>query len=192
MTVRVSGKNVDIGDALRTYAQTRIVAAVAKYFDGAVRGHVTFEPEGSGYRAECTLHLSSGATLQTEAKAHDIYVCYDQAAERLEKRLRRYKRRLKGHHPAGELDGAEGTRVASYVIEAPDESIEDPGEFSPVTIAEQTSRLKRLSVSAAILELDMTGAPVIVFRHAGHGRVNVVYRRLDGNIGWIDPETPSS
>ncbi|MBV9218204.1 MAG: ribosome-associated translation inhibitor RaiA [Methylobacteriaceae bacterium] len=191
MALRVSGKSLDIGDALRTYVQTRINAATTKYFDGHVTGHVTIERDGSGYRTECTLHLSSGATLQVEAKAHEVYACYDQAAERLEKRLRRYKRRLKEHHLADTNGAAEATQVSSYVIEAPDEALDSPGEFAPVTIAETTTRLKKLSVSAAILELDLTGSPVIVFSHAGNGRVNVVYRRPDGNIGWIDPGSTS-
>jgi ribosomal subunit interface protein len=188
MTLRISGKDFDIGEALRSSVQARIQAAMDKYFDGGFSGHVTFERDGSGYRVECALHLSSGITLQTEGKAHAVHVCFDQAADRLEKRLRRYKRRLKDHHPGIETGESSAPSIAaSYVIQAPDETTEDD-EFSPVTIAESTSRLRRMSVSAAILDLDLTGVPVVVFRHAGHGRINVVYRRSDGNIGWIDPE----
>ena len=190
MTVRVSGKNFDIGEALRTHVQGRIASSVSKFFDGGVAGHVTIEPEGSGYRTECTLHLSSGTTLQTEGKAHEAYACFDQAADRLERRLRRYKRRLKGHHPViDDTEVLEASVVDNYVIEAPADDVEDAGEFAPVTIAESTSRMKRMSVSAAITELDMTGVPVVVFRHGGNGRINVVYRRSDGNIGWIDPHS---
>lgn len=190
MALRVSGKNFDIGDAFRTYVQERIAAAVSKYYSGDVNGHVTVGADGTGYRTECTLHLSSGMTLETEAKGHEVYACFDQSADRLEKRLRRYKSRLKDKHAGGNgADDVEPTIVTDYVIEAPGDDAVDVKDFAPVTIAEKPSHLKRLSVADAILELDFSGAPVVVFRHAGHGRVNVVYRRGDGNVGWVDPET---
>lgn len=189
MGLRVSGKNFNIGEAMRQHVHDRIAAAAGKYFDGSVAGHVIVEHEGSGYRADCTLHLTSGITLQVEGRAHDPYVSFDQAAERLEKRLRRYKRRLKDHHAGAKAETVAqiGEIVADYVIEAPDADASEDGEFSAVVIAEQSASLKSMAVAAAVLELDFTGAPVLVFRHASHGRVNVVYRRSDGNIGWIDP-----
>lgn len=186
MTLRISGKNMDIGEAMRTHVRERIDAAVEKYFPGAVSGHVTIEPEGSGYRADCTLHLTSGVTLQADGKAQEPYVSFDQAALRIEKRLRRYKRRLKDHQAANDDE-----MVAKYILEAPVE-VEDEAEgqdFSPAVISETVYRLKELAVASAVMELDITGAPVLVFRHAGNGRVNIVYRRSDGNIGWIDPST---
>ena len=185
MSLRVSGKNINIGEALRMHITRRLEQAAAKYFDGGVSGHVTISPEGSGYRADCSLHLTSGIVLQADGRAHEPYATFDQAADRIEKRLRRYKERLKGHHDAHSHDGAED--AASYVIEAPDQESDAPTEFSPAVIAESTTKLRRLSVSSAVLELDLTGAPVVVFRHANTGRVNVVYRRGDDNIGWIDP-----
>lgn len=185
MSLRVSGKNINIGEALRTHVTDRLSAAAAKYFDGKVSGHVTIAPEGSGFRADCSLHLTSGIVLQSDGRAQEPYASFDQAADRIEKRLRRYKSRLKDHHGAGQ-DGAESEVVASYVLEAPDQNEEAPQEFSPAVIAEFTARLRRLSVSAAVLDLDLTGAPVVVFRHANTGRVNVVYRRGDDHIGWID------
>ncbi|MBI1869177.1 MAG: ribosome-associated translation inhibitor RaiA [Methylocystis sp.] len=185
MSLRVSGKNISIGEALRVHVTDRLRAATAKYFDGGASGHVTIAPEGSGFRADCSLHLTSGAVLQADGRAQEPYACFDQAADRIEKRLRRYKSRLKNHHGAGH--DANGEVVASYVLQAPDQEKEAPHEeFSPVVIAESTARLPRLSVSAAVLELDLTGAPIVVFRHANSGRVNVVYRRGDENIGWID------
>lgn len=191
MPFRVSGKNLDIGEALRTRVNGRIAEALGKYFDAGYSGHVTVEKEGSGFRTECVIHLDSGITLHTEANAADAYASADQAAERIEKRLRRYKRRLKDHHAARANGGANGAATIdapSYVIAAPQQDDDDEvTEFNPVIIAESTTRLKRLSVSEAVLELDMTGAPVIVFRHASHGRVNMVYRRGDGQVGWIDP-----
>jgi ribosomal subunit interface protein len=184
MSLRVSGKNINIGEALRTHITQRLEQASVKYFDGGVSGHVTIAPEGSGYRADCALHLTSGIVLQTDGRGQEPYATFDQAADRLEKRLRRYKERLKGHH-----DGPahEAPEVVPYqVLEAPDQEAEAPVEFSPAVIAETTTKLRRLSVSAAVLDLDLSGAPVLVFRHANTGRVNIVYRRGDNNIGWID------
>jgi putative sigma-54 modulation protein len=187
MSFRISGKNLDIGEALRERVGARIVEALSKYFDGGYSGHVTVEKEGFGFRTECAIHLDSGITLHTDANAADAYASADQAALRIEKRLRRYKGRLKDRHAARQ-DGAAIIDAPSYVIEAPAHDNEDEvTEFNPVIIAETTTALKQLSVSEAVMELDMTGAPVVVFRHASHGGVNLVYRRPDGNVGWVDP-----
>jgi ribosomal subunit interface protein len=191
MPFRVSGKNIDIGDTLRTRVNERIAEATAKYFDGGYSGHVTIGREGFGFRTECLVHLDSGITLEAEAIAADAYASADQAALRIEKRLRRYKRRLKDHQGA-RSDGhapEQGTITASsYVIAAPEvDSDEEMADFNPVIIAETTTALKRLSVRDAVMQLDLTGVAVLVFRHAGHGRVNLVYRRPDGHIGWVDP-----
>jgi ribosome hibernation promoting factor len=190
MPFRVSGKNLDIGEALRTRVNARVAEALGKYFDAGYSGHVTVEKEGFGFRTECVVHLDSGITLHTEANAADAYASADQAAERIEKRLRRYKRRLKDRHAArtNGNDGSAAIDAPSYVIAAPQhDTDEEVTEFNPVIIAESTTVLKRFSVSEAVMELDMTGARVIVFRHAIHGRINLVYRRADGQVGWIDP-----
>jgi ribosome hibernation promoting factor len=191
MPFRISGKNIDIGEALRTRVNARIAEALGKYFDGGYSGHVTVGKEGFGFRTECAVHLDSGITLQAEGMAADAYASADQAAIRIEKRLRRYHRRLKDR-PVARVDGvrnalAPDVDVPSYVIAAPEHDDEEAAEFNAVIIAESTTALRQLSVSEAVMELDMTGAPVVVFRHAGHGRVNLVYRRADGHIGWIDP-----
>jgi ribosomal subunit interface protein len=187
MPFRVSGKNLDVGDALRERVNARIAQAVDKYFDGGYSGHVTVAREGFGFRTECAIHLDSKVTLHAEGHAADAYASADQAALRVEKRLRRYHRRLKDHHPE-RLDGRGAVDAASYVIAAPEhESDAELDGFTPVIIAESTTRLKQMSVSDAVMELDMTGAPVLVFRHAAHGGINVVYRRADGHFGWIDP-----
>jgi ribosomal subunit interface protein len=187
MSFRVSGKNLDVGDALRERVNDRIAEAMGKYFDGGYSGHATLERDGFGFRTECAIHLDSKITLHAEGMAADPYASADQAAVRIEKRLRRYHRRLKDHR-ADRADGRGTVDAASYIIAAPEE--ESDGEsagFAPVIIAESTTTLKQLSVSDAVLELDMTGAPVVVFRHAAHGRINVVYRRADGHFGWVDP-----
>jgi len=193
MPFRVSGKNIELGEALRERISGRVLEALEKYFDGGFSGHVTVGKEAFGFQTECVVHLDSGIVLHAESMAADAYLSADQAAEKLEKRLRRYHRRLKDYHGNGRSNGREVDETAAiavpdYVIAAPEqEDNEEVTAFNPVIIAEATTSLKQLSVSEAVTQLDMTGAPVMVFRHAGHGRVNLVYPRPDGNIGWIDP-----
>jgi ribosomal subunit interface protein len=190
MSLRISGKNLDVGEALRGQAEERVAAALSKYYEGGYQGHVTVDKDGTAFRTDGVLHLSSGITLEASATAHDPYASLDKMAERIEKRLRRYKRRLKDRSSA--MNGrASGVEIPSYVIAAPDDEIEEAeavsGGDNPVIVAESTKSFHELTVSDAVAELDLTGAPVVIFRHAGNGRMNVVYRRRDGNIGWIAP-----
>jgi ribosomal subunit interface protein len=190
MSLRISGKNLDVGEALRGQAEARVAAALGKYYEGGYQGHVTVGKDGTAFKTDGVLHLSSGITLEASGTAHDAYASLDKMAERIEKRLRRYNRRLKDR--SASANGREpGVEIPSYVIAAPDEEIEeidlDGAGDNPVIVAESTKSLHVLTVSDAVAELDLTGAPVVIFRHAGHGRMNVVYRRRDGNIGWIDP-----
>uniref|UniRef100_A0A9E8CSM0 Ribosome hibernation promoting factor n=1 Tax=Bosea sp. NBC_00436 TaxID=2969620 RepID=A0A9E8CSM0_9HYPH len=189
MSLRISGKNLDVGEALRGQAEERVAAAVSKYYEGGYQGHVTVDKDGTAFRTDGVLHLSSGITLEASATAHDPYASLDKMAERIEKRLRRYKRRLKDRSGSNGRDA--GIEIPSYVIAAPDDDIEDfdgvaTGD-NPVIVAESTKSLHVRTVGDAVAELDLTGTPVVVFRHAGNGRMNIVYRRRDGNIGWIDP-----
>ena len=186
MSLRISGKHIDISDAYRTHVESRVSATVGKYFDGGYSGRVVLERDGAGYRVDCAFHLDSGIDLQAEGRGHEIYPTFEQAAERVEKQLRRYKRRLKDHHHDNRNGGSDD---ASYVVLAatPDEDEEIAQDYNPMVIAEETKALRTLSVSGAVMAMDLSDAPVVVFRHAGHGGVNVVYRRRDGNIGWIDP-----
>jgi len=187
MPFRVSGKNLDVGDALRERISGRIAETLGKYFDGGYSGHVTLARDGFGFRTECAIHLDSKITLHAEGAAADAYASADQAAARIEKRLRRYHRRLKEHRPE-RADDWQSVDAASYVIAAPEPEDDAAIDgFTPVIIAESTTILKQLSVSDAVTELDLTGAPVVVFRHAAHGGINIVYRRSDGHFGWIDP-----
>lgn len=191
MPLRVSGKNLDVGEALRQRVSDRVAGAMDKYFDGGWSGHVTVAREGSGYRADCALHLDSGTVLQAHADAQDPYASADAAVERIETRLRRYKSRVKRRLANGETaaePAASGETVPLTVFSAPDHEDAEPTEgWCPTVVAEATATLPRLSVSNAVLELDFTGATALVFRHAGHGRINVVYRRGDGHVGWVDP-----
>lgn len=189
MTIRVSGKNLDIGDSLRAEVEARVGAALGKYADGRGSGHVVVSRDGSGFRTECVVNLGSGMTLESAGLANDAYASFDQSALRIEKRMRRHKRRIKdrlGDGGAAKGATAAVAETAYSILEAPDDEAETE-EYHPVVIAETTRPMSRLSVSEAVIELDLSGAPVVVFRHAGNGRVNVVYRRGDGSIGWVDP-----
>jgi ribosomal subunit interface protein len=190
MPLRVTGKNMDIGESLRTHVTQKVDAIIGRYFDGKVTGHVVVSPEGSAYRADCSLHLSSGMNLQAEGRAHEPYASFEQACDKIERRLRRYNKRLKEHNAtSAEVAVSRGRlKVANFVLEAPDEHAEEVmTDSGPAIIAESAHPLKHLSVASAVAELDLTGAPVIVFQHATSERVNIVYRRADGAIGWLDP-----
>ncbi len=189
MTLRVSGKNLDIGESLRQHVLSKVEGMVGRYFNGTVSGHVVIAREGSGYRSDCTLRLSSGVSLHAEGHAHEPYPCFEHAADKIEGRLRRYKQRIKGRNGGADVVGqtqGQGA-VANYLVESPTEDVEPAEGFNPVVVAEGTVALKSMSVASAVAELDLTGAPVVVFAHAGSGRVNIVYRRRDGAIGWLDP-----
>ncbi|MET3899317.1 ribosomal subunit interface protein [Devosia sp. UYZn731] len=186
MTLRVSGKNMDVGDTLRSKAEDHFDAVVAKYFDGGYDGHLTLTPDGIGFRADCIVHLDSGAMLQSSAQGGDATSAYEVMALNIEKRLRRYKRKLKTHGKGIKANG-DDTLAQYTVLGASDEMDELDEDYAPPVIAETTKNLRSLSVGEAVMELDLTQSGVVVFRHAGHGGLNVVYRRSDGNIGWIDP-----
>jgi ribosomal subunit interface protein len=200
MTLRVSGKSISIGEALRGRVSERTEEVLRKYFDGNYSGHITLSKDGFGFRTDCALHLDSGITLEADSNATDAYASADQALLMIEKRLRRYKSRLKDRssrkaHAASaaiaELDVA-ALDALSYVIEAPTSEEGEMDGYNAVIIAEATTSLRRLSVSEAVMELDLSGAACVVFQHGSSGRVNVIYRRADGNVGWIDPPAVNS
>jgi ribosomal subunit interface protein len=194
MTLRISGKSISVGDALRGRVSERTDEVLRKYFDGNYSGHITLSKDGFGFRTDCSLHLDSGVTLEADSNAADAYASADQALLQIEKRLRRYKSRLKdrsarkAHAAAQAISELQVPTLdaPSYVIEAPDHE-DDGSGYDPVIIAEATTSLSRFSVSEAVMELDFTGAAVVVFQHGSTGRVNIVYRRGDGNVGWVDP-----
>ncbi len=192
MSLRISGKQMDIGEAFRTRISDRVGEAIEKYFDGGYSGHVTVEKSGSRYSADCLLRLDSGMSLQATGQAQEPQAAFDAAAERLDKRLRRYKRRLKAH-PSGNNNGITEEMIDYRVVAAvADEDEEVSEEYAPAIVAETALSLKTMSVASAVIELDTKDSPVFVFRNAGDERVNIVYRRADGNIGWIDPMSASA
>ena len=195
MTLRISGKSISVGEALRSRVSERTDEVLRKYFDGNYSGHITLSKDGFGFRTDCSLHLDSGITLEADSNATDAYASADQALVMIEKRLRRYKSRLKDR--SARKTYAANAALADIdaprdVIEAPGEGDEEVTSYSPVIIAEATTSLKRLSVSEAVMELDLTGAACIVFQHGSSGRVNIIYRRTDGNVGWVDPPAVTS
>lgn len=185
MSLQISGKHMNIGDALTTRIQDKLDEAVTKYFPGGYRGRVTLEKQGNRFACECIIHLDSSADLQGTSLENDPTVAFETAADKIEKRLRRYKRRLKDHH--ANSDKSARIQAAYSIVESPAEEDEMPEEYNPVIIAESLTSIETSTVAQAVMKLDLVDDPVIVFTNAGSGKTNVVYRREDGNIGWVDP-----
>ena len=184
MHLQVHGKQIDVGDALRTHTTDKLSALVAKYFDREAHGTVTYSREGGSFVCDALLHLPSGMNLQASAQSHEVYGAFDEAAARLESRLKRYVGRLKRHHK--ERTGPIETVTASaYVIEGEKES--DSEGIEPVIIAELTAEIRNLTVGEAVLQMNLQDVQALMFRNRGNDRLNLVYRRSDGHIGWIDP-----
>lgn len=193
MQVQVTGKHVDVGEALRSRVSDELSSSIGKYFDRDGGGaDVVVSREGHSFRVDCAVTLASGQQLTTHGLGGDAHVAFDAASAKMEKRIRRYKNRLKDHHPQALARQAE--TAAHYVLQAPEEGEDedfDGAEVSfpePLVIAETETQINVMTVSMAVMELDLTESQTIVFRNAAHGGLSVVYRRPDGNIGWIDPE----
>jgi len=188
MRIQVSGKQIDVGDALRTHVEDRMGEAVGKYFDRPVEAIVTFCKDRHEFSADASVHLSTGMTVQATARANEIYASFEGAVDRMEKQLRRYKRRLKDHH-RDRNQPFEGADAPSYILEggAQDDEAEEPETLQPVIVAEMETRVSTMTVGEAVMQMELAGAQLLVFRNQTHGGVNVVHRREDGNIGWIDP-----
>jgi ribosomal subunit interface protein len=185
MTIQVTGKNLDVGEALRSYVQERVGHTVEKFIGRTPSGHVRVEKEHGGFRTNCTIHLWQGMSLEAHGVAPDAYQSADLACERLEKRVRRYKSRLK-RHGGGETPRKQ-TEARSYVIQASDHEHEERDEDNPIIIAEAETVVHEMAVKDAVMQMDLSDHSFVVFRNASSGEINVVYRREDGHIGWIDP-----
>jgi ribosomal subunit interface protein len=185
--LRVSGKNLDIGEVLRHQAEARVADVIEKYFGRGFSGHVTVEREGSGFRTECVIHLDSGSTMNVSGTAQDAYASLNAAVERIAKQLRRDKRRREARHSNGA-----GTPMADGALFAGDAAgdLADDDEMAyadaRAIVAEKPDALDRLGLQVAIARLEREDKEVLVFRNAGTGRVNVIHARPDGTIGWID------
>jgi ribosomal subunit interface protein len=194
MQVQVSGKHVDVGEALRTRVDDELKSSIGKYFERGGDAEVVVARDGHGFRVDCAVTLASGQSLQSHGLGGDAHSAFGAALAKIETRIRRYKRRLKSHTVAASAKAAETASL--YVLRAPegdsDEDLwdADNGHVPPaaMVVAETVAALKTMTVSMAVMDLDLTESQTIVFRNAAHGGLSVVYRRPDGNIGWIDPE----
>lgn len=186
MRYQISGKQIDIGEALQTHVQNELDEVVGKYAGRPTDATVIFSRAAHEYVCEATVHLSSGLNAAAKAHSNEIYPAFDACAAKLEKQLRRYKRRLKDHH-RDRTEPVELVGASSYIL-ASDEQADDnePDSLQPIIVAETETKIPSLSVGEAVMQMELAGAPVLVFRNESKG-LNVVYRRDDGNIGWIEP-----
>jgi ribosomal subunit interface protein len=189
MRLSVSGKQIDVGDALRQHVGDSLDAIIDKYFGKAIEAHVVFSREASQLRADISVHLHRDLLVQGQATAGDAYAAFDNAAERIGKRIRRYKRRLRDHHQRPR-ETAEAVSARSYVIAEHDGSgAEDVASGDqPVIIAEMECEILSLTVGEAVMRMNLADQSNFIFRNRAHGGLSVVYRRSDGHIGWIDPD----
>lgn len=191
MQFQISGKQIDIGNALQTHVEDELGGVLEKYAGRPTDAHVIFSKDAHEHVCEAVVHLSTGLTVQARGHAVEIYAAFDDAAEKVDKQLRRYKRRLKDHHHK-RTQPIDQIAASSYIL-ATDEGAEEsePETLQPIIIAEMETNIPTLSVGEAVMQMELASAPVLVFRNEKGDGVNVVYRRDDGNIGWIDPVTGS-
>jgi len=195
MQFTVTGKQMDVGPSLRRHIEQAVGSSVGKYFGTGIEAHAVIQREAHLICCDLSVHIGRGILIQAHEKDTDPHIAVDRAVERIAKRMRRYKRRLKDHHQNGADRKVQEAISANYAILAaepeddPGDTLDgvDPAEGGPVVIAEMVTEIPTLTVSEAVMRLDLAQSPTIMFRNSGHGGLNVVYRRDDGNIGWIDP-----
>lgn len=188
MRFQISGKHIDVGAALQTHVQEELGSVVKKYAERPTDANVVFSKSASEFVCETTVHLSTGLTASAKAHSHEIYAAFDGCCDKMETQLRRYKRRLKDHHRE-RAEPVELFGASSYILASDNENEDsEPETLQPMIVAEMESKIQSLSVGEAVMQMELAGAPVLVFKNEGKGGLNVVYRRDDGNIGWIDPQ----
>lgn len=187
MRYQISGKQMDVGEALQTHVKSELSETLEKYAQRPTDATIVFSRDASTYLCEVTVHLSTGLHVASHGQAHEVYEAFEAARERLDKQVRRYKRRLRDHHRDRRAP-VEFDEAPMYVLAAEDETEEaDGASLQPIIIAETETKIPSLSVGEAVMQMELVGAPLLVFRNEKHGGVNVVYRREDRNVGWIDP-----
>jgi ribosomal subunit interface protein len=188
MRYQISGKQINIGEALQTHVKDSLGAVMEKYAQRPTDAMVIFSKSGAEFICEATVHLSTGLTASAKAHAHEIYAAFESTADKMEKQLRRYKRRLKDHH-RDRQQPVDVSGASTYILASSEADKEDaePETLQPIIVAEMETKIPSLSVGEAVMQMEIAGAPLLVFRNEGHDGVNVVYRRDDGNVGWIDP-----
>lgn len=193
MNVQIIGKHIDLGDALRSRIEDELEAAVSKYFDRPADGHVTVSKSGHESVVDASVHLASGIVLQATGRANSPHAALDDAVFKIEKRVRRYHRRLKDHHKRTPMPSEP---APSYILQSThdkDEEIQSNGaDAAPLIVAETQADIKTMSVSEAVMQLELSEAPALLFRNATHAGLNMVYLRSDGHIGWVNPGAGSS
>jgi ribosomal subunit interface protein len=187
MRYQISGKQIDIGEALQTHVKTQLEEILGKYAGRPTEAIVVFSKSGHEYVCESVVHLSTGLTAQARGVATEIYAAFDASGEKMDKQLRRYKRRLKDHHRA-RSQPVELSDAGSYILASMEET-EEPSDqdHTPVIVAETETKVPTISVGEAVMQMELSDSQLLVFRNEKHSGVNVVYRRDDGNIGWVDP-----
>ncbi|MDX2094745.1 MAG: ribosome-associated translation inhibitor RaiA [Alphaproteobacteria bacterium] len=189
MQLHISGRHVDLGSAFQEHVEKRLSGGLNKYLDRIVSLDVVVSKEAH-HQFRVDIHgntgTHSGVLLKSQGGASEIYAAFDDAATKAEKQLRRYKRRLKSHHVSEKEVRAHSARKYVLQTEAHDDELDEKG--APAVIAEKSTNIERLSVSDAVMRMDLANLPALMFFNVGTGRINVVYRRLDGNISWVDPE----
>lgn len=190
MRYQISGKQIDIGEALQGHVKTELGQVLSKYAGRPTEAYVVFSKSAHEYVCESVVHLSTGLSCQAKAHANEIYLAFDESLEKMDKQLRRYKRRLKDHH-AGRSQPVELSAAGSYILVPTDDAEESDAGTAPVIVAEMETKIPSLSVGDAVMQMELAHAPVLVFRNEKHSGINVVYRREDGNIGWVDPRIQS-
>ena len=191
MHIQIAGKNMDLGEALRGRIEHGLEAAVTKYFSRAGEANVFVSQQGPWVEVDCNVHLPSGIVLQSSGRADDPYAALEASLDKMEKRVRRYKRRLKDHHTNGSpvlpAEMAAETLIQVSETEGDDEGPEAGAGDAPLTVAETQVRIRTMSVSEAVMQLELQDVAALMFRNASHSGLNMVYRRPDGHIGWVDP-----
>ena len=190
MKLTVTGKQMDIGDSLRAYIKDKIEDISDKYFNRAIESIVTLRPEGGAFvHTHISIRIGKDIMVMADAQTTDAYASFDEAAEKVAKQLRRYKKKLRDHHERLEdVPATEHFDARDVVLQADTSEDEQDDHQEPIVIAEMTTNIQSMSVSEAVMRLDLSGHPALMFRNAQHGGINMVYRRGDGNVGWVDPE----
>jgi ribosomal subunit interface protein len=187
MRYQISGKQIDVGEALQTHVKAEMGEVVEKYAQRPTECVVVFSRVAHEFVCEAVIHLSTGLTAQAKGHASEIYAAFESCREKLDKQLRRYKRRIRNHH-SNRPGPVEFGGASSYILAANEDTEEaEPDSLQPVVIAEMETKIPSITVGEAVMQMELAGQRMLVFRNEGHGGVNVVYRRDDGNIGWIDP-----
>lgn len=193
MRYQISGKQIDVGEALQTHVRNELGETFEKYAQRPTDSTVIFSRDAHYLICDAVVHLATGLTVQAKGQDPDnIYAAFEKCREKMDKQLRRYKRRLKDHYK-DRTSPVEYAAASSYVLAADEDEWEsqDDSGLQPIIVAEMETRVPTLSVGDAVMQMELAGVPMLVFRNEKHGGVNVVHRRDDGNVGWIDPRNLS-